>query len=187
MLLTCQQQQLAQQAVSKSLNCSLTTEKADFKSAFFMTINICMYHENHITGFTLVDITKTGVTHNKPEVEYQRNQQRNWETVLQCLGLRTQPMEIAGPICTDMYIDEGTFGEMYYGPQKVWCFTFSIEQQGIWKEGDNPLSLLHKDFNEVPIIQGLDETARFMLPIFYTNGAIKNIFFRLGRLDLNTI
>jgi hypothetical protein len=152
-----------------------------------MAINITMHNETHITGFTLVDITQTGITHNKPEVEYQRNQQRNWETVLQCLGLRTQPMDILGPKSTTMVIDGDTFGEMYQGKQQVWVWTFNIEREGIWKEGADPLALLHKDFNEVPIIQGLNETARFILPIFYTSGAIKNIFFKLGRLDLNSI
>ena len=152
-----------------------------------MAINIYMDHETHITGFTLVDITQTGVTHNKPEVEFQRNQQRNWETVLQCLGLRTQPMNIQGPKVMKMFIDGDTFGEMYQGTHQVWCWTFNIEREGIWKEGTDPLALLRKDFNEVPIIQGLDETARFMLPIFYTSGAIKNVFFKLGRLDLNSI
>lgn len=152
-----------------------------------MAINIYMDHETHITGFTLVDITQTGVIHNKPEVEFQRNQQRNWETVLQCLGLRTQPMNILGPKMMEMFIDEHTFGEMYYGHQRVWCWTFNVEREGIWKEGTDPLALLHKDFNEVPIIQGLNETARFILPIFYTSGGIKNMFFKLGRLDLNSI
>ena len=154
---------------------------------------------------TLFDITATGITghfkstriphHDRAgqpiadqsDWNRSRNQQRNWETVLQCLGLRTQPMNILGPKMMEMFIDEHTFGEMYYGHQRVWCWTFNIESEGIWKEGTDPLALLHKDFNEVPVIQGLDETARFILPIFYTNGAIKNVFFKLGRLDLNSI
>lgn len=152
-----------------------------------MTINICMEHERHITCFTLVDITQTGVVHNRVEKEFERNQQRNWETVIQCLGLRTQPFEIHGPVDKIMDIDHDIFGEMYSGKHKVWMFTFSVEQTGVWAQGADVLSLLHTDFNEIPIIQGLNETANFILPIFYTAGAIKNIFFRLGRLDLNTI
>ena len=35
------------------------------------------------TGYTLVDITATNVTRYRPDQEFQRNQQRNWETVLQ--------------------------------------------------------------------------------------------------------
>jgi hypothetical protein len=154
---------------------------------FFTAINTSMEYGDHITGFTLVDITRTGVTHNRHENEHQRNQQRNWETVIQCLGLRVQPMDIQGPKMMEMFIDEHTFGEMYHGKQRVWCFTFSVERDGVWEQDGDPLALLHKDFNEVPVIQGLEETARFMLPIFYTAGAIKNVFFKLGRLDLNSI
>ena len=151
---------------------------------FFTAINTSM---DYVTGFTLVDITRTGVTHNRPEHEHQRNQQRNWETVIQCMGLRTQPLDIRGPKTMEMYIDQDTFGEMYQGRQRVWCWTFYAERTGTWAEDGNELALLHKDFNEVPVIQGLEETARFILPIFYTKGAIKNVFFKSGRLDLNSI
>ena len=145
-----------------------------------------MNHERYITGLTLVDITSTGVIHNRADREFDRNQQRNWETVLQCIGLRTQPFDILEPVVKSMNVDDH-FGEMYYGKQRVWCFTFTVEQLGVWGNGQDALALLHKDFDEVPIIQGLTETARFILPIFYTQGAIKNIFFRFGRLDLNSI
>jgi hypothetical protein len=142
---------------------------------------------DYVTGFTLVDITRTGVTHNRPEHEHQRNQQRNWETVIQCMGIRTQPLDIQGPKTMEMYVDEDTFGEMYQGRQRVWCWTFYAERTGTWAENGDELALLHQDFNEVPVIQGLEETARFILPIFYTKGAIKNVFFKSGRLDLNSI
>lgn len=145
-----------------------------------------MNHERYVTGLTLVDITSTGVIHNRADREFERNQQRNWETVLQCIGLRTQPFDILGPVVKTINVDDH-FGEMYYGKQRVWCFTFTVEQLGVWANGQDPLALLHKDFDEVPVIQGLSETARFILPIFYTQGAIKNIFFRFGRLDLNSI
>lgn len=151
---------------------------------FFTAINTSM---DYVTGFTLVDITRTGVTHNRLENEYQRNQQRNWETVIQCMGIRTQPLDIQGPKCIEMFVDEDTFGEMYQGRQRVWCWTFTADRTGTWLDGSNELAFLNKDFNEVPIIQGLDETARFILPIFYTKGAIKNVFFKSGRLDLNSI
>jgi len=36
----------------------------------------------------------------------------------------------------------------------------------------------------VPIIQGLNETAKFMLPIFYPHGAIKNIHFINQRVTI---
>jgi hypothetical protein len=46
---------------------------------------------------------------------------------------------------------------------------------------------LDQVFAKVPIICGLEETARFMLPIFYPYGAIKNIYFIKGRINLNTV
>ena len=153
-----------------------------------MTINTVMESLiTHVTGFTLVDITSTGVTHNRVENERQRNQQRNWETVIQCMGLRTQPLDIRGPVVLEMQVDDDTFGQMYYGWHKVWAWTFYAERTGTWDVQGNELALLHKDFDQVPIIQGLDETARFILPIFYTSGGIKNVFFKSGRLDLNSI
>jgi hypothetical protein len=103
------------------------------------------------------------------------------------MGLRTQSLDIQGPKTMEMYIDEDTFGEMYQGRQRVWVWTFYAERTGTWTEDGDELALLHQDFNEVPVIQGLDETARFILPIFYTKGAIKNVFFKSGRLDLNSI
>jgi len=64
------------------------------------------------TGYTLVDITATGVTRYRPDQEFERNQHRNWETVLQTLGLRTQPMMIEGPIVTESNLADGwEFGE----------------------------------------------------------------------------
>jgi hypothetical protein len=45
---------------------------------------------------TLVDLTETGVTKGSGEL---RDQQRNWETVLQLLGLKTQPLIVQSPVC----------------------------------------------------------------------------------------
>lgn len=127
---------------------------------------------------TLVDITATGVIRNTGEQELERNQQRNFETVLQVLGLRTQPHIIRWP--TYEIIPAGSvgfmFGEMYtQEPQQTWTFYFSADYPGAYSDAISPVGNLLKDFEEVPVITGLNETARFMLPIFYPQGAIKNI------------
>lgn len=140
------------------------------------------------TVVTLVDITATGVIRSNADKELERNQQRNWETVLQCIGIRAQPQLIEGPICREFEIDESTvFGELYYGMQKVWFFSFGIDHEGAWTLDDDEVYGLEKDFAQVPIICGLEETARFMLPIFYPYGALKNIHFMTGRAVLNTV
>lgn len=140
------------------------------------------------TGITLVDITATGVTRHRTEHELERNQQRNWETVLQCIGLRAQPHLIEGPVCRTYDIDSSSgFGEMYFGQQKVWIWCFAVEGEDVFLHKDDPVGGLDNAFSQVPIICGLEESARFILPIFYPYGAIKNIYFKTGRISLNNI
>ena len=47
-----------------------------------------------VWGVSLVDITATGVTRGHRK---ERNQQRNWETVIQTAGLLTQPIVLQQP------------------------------------------------------------------------------------------
>ena len=138
----------------------------------------------YFTLITLVDITQTNVTRNHNREEKMRDQQRNWETVLQVLGIRAQPTVIDGPVTevVDEYIIDNIFGNMYSGSHRIWAVGFSIEHRDVYKKDNDQLALLAEDFNQVPIITGLDETARFILPIFYSHGAIKNIAFKTGLL-----
>jgi len=147
-----------------------------------MAINIIMHF---YTCLTLVDITATGVIRHSADKELERNQQRNWETALQCIGLRAQPQLIEVPVSKYFEIDEHLFGEYFYNTkQKVWIFSFGVEPADVFLLDDDPIGQLEKDFAQVPIICGLEETARFMLPIFYPYGAIKNIHFMNGRFSI---
>lgn len=123
-----------------------------------------------ITCLTLVDITETGVTKGQGQ---ERDQQRNWESVLQVLGLKTQPVIVKNPV---MFVAEDManfdFGEFYQGLQNVWAFQFTGERKDF-----TDVKQLEEDFNEVPITMGLEETARFMLPVFLSSGLLKNIYF----------
>ena len=139
---------------------------------FTMSTNLHFFQ-----GYTLVDITATGVIRGDND-STERNQQRNWETVLQCMGLRAQPQHIQPPaIATFEDITIAEFGDFYTGTQKIWAWSWAVEQEGIYDLGNDPLAGLLKDFEQVPIVTGLEETARFMLPIFYPYGTIKNIYF----------
>lgn len=118
---------------------------------------------------TLADITKTNVTRGEG---LERDQQRNWETVLQVLGLRCQPIVIKDPTDYMKELPEGIFfGEVYKGEHRIWSFTVTSENY------EYTIRELEDEFNEVPIVTGLNETARFMLPIFFTTGPLKNIVF----------
>jgi hypothetical protein len=141
----------------------------------------------YFTGLSLVDITRTGVTRSHDVDNLARNQQRNWETLVQCLGLRCQAQYIQGPVAVDTDLEDLEFGDFYTGFQRVWVWTWAVENAEVYADKDDQLGALKLDFEQIPIITGLEETARFMLPIFYPHGTIKNIYFKKGQFDLNSI
>ena len=150
---------------------------------FLLAINNCM--KNSFVLTTLVDITETGELRGNSK---ERDQQRNWETVIQVLSLKTQPIIVEGPVRVDN-IDfqkhKGVtryFGEFYHElpyPQSCWGLKFYSEHVDVYS-----IDQLYHDFEQVPIILGLDETARFMLPLFHSYGSLKNIHF-LSADELN--
>jgi hypothetical protein len=146
-----------------------------------MQVNTLHYY----TGFTLVDITPTGVT--RGEETLQRNQQRNWETILQTIGIGAQPIEVSAPQMVEVNLDYLEFGDFYQGTHKVWAWTFAVEHEDVFFKENNPVGRLEEFFSQVPVTTGLTETARFMLPIFYPHGAIKNLYFKSGLKDINNI
>jgi len=130
-------------------------------------------------GYTLVDITDTGVYRSEAD-QLRRNQQRNWETVLQILGLRTQPVEIVSAhTSTQVDLSLYKFGKKFTGLQNCWQFMFYVEQQDIFGDINNPTNLFAHDFNSIPIIINLTETVKLDLPLFQTNGEFKNIYFEV--------
>jgi len=144
---------------------------------FLLAINIFM--SPVITCITLIDITPTGVIRGAGE---QRDQQRNWESVLQVLGLKTQPLIIREPVSfKNEELEYFDFGEFYEGKHTVWAFQFRGERDDFYL-----LEQLEEDFDQVPVSLGLEETARFMLPIFHTRGILKNIYF-IQKESLNII
>lgn len=128
-------------------------------------------------GYTLIDVTKTDITKYSPELERMRNKQRNWETVVQVLGLRSQIMN-ARQLKTET-VDLGIheFGSDYSGKQRVWTFDFEVEFENLYLKDKDPYGVLKNDFSHTPIISGLDETINLITPIFHTNGPSKNIYF----------
>jgi len=88
-----------------------------------------------------------------------RRQQSNWETVLQVLLFRTQPMQV-----TDAVIEN-----------KRWCFTFINESVDVFLVDADPLGGLKQDLEGTPIITGLDEQLE-VLPYIHTQGRDQNIW-----------
>ena len=136
---------------------------------------------------TLIDITNTNVVRDVREAtsDYlkQRKQQRNWETIQQVLGLRTQIYVAVTPIRRVVNLENLHFGTQYTGMQAVWTVKFSVNFAEIYGEKFN---ILLKDFEFVPIIKGLDETIELLSPVFIPDGPAKNIYFESDNV-INTI
>jgi hypothetical protein len=125
---------------------------------------------------TLFDITTTGVTGHlrsahpsyTPETWMRaRNQQRNWETLTQLIGLRTQIIDITKPVEED----------------SIWTFDFESESN-VWDDGTDPVGVLKQDSNGVPMLCELDNDPNIE-PVLVTSGALQNIWFAV--MPINNI
>lgn len=124
-------------------------------------------------GQTLVDITNTDDI--KTDSQY-RNKQRNWEVLKQLLGLRTQIVILNSPSITEMRLTN-QFGSDFSGKHYVWTFKFGVEHEHVFANSTSEFGILYQDFNNVPIITGLSETAKFILPVFNVSKNQRNIVF----------
>jgi hypothetical protein len=129
---------------------------------------------------TLFDITATGVTghcrsqrmpftdrtgqliHDQESWNRSRNQQRNWETLLQILALRTQLFEISDPIVDST----GT----------RWMFEFESDRDGVFGPESDPTAILRADADGVPMLRELNNDSDID-PYLCTSGARQNIWF----------
>lgn len=127
---------------------------------------------------TEFDITATGVTgHYKPargtfrtrnndlitdETTWNRarNQQRNWETVLQLLQMRAQITIITEPVKSS--------GE--------WSFEFEVDTPAAYGTEADPTQILRQDANGVPMLIHM-ESSDSLAALLITDGPEQNIHF----------
>ena len=110
---------------------------------------------------TVVDITETNARRGAEKKEV--HQQANYNTVIQTIGLRVNITPISSESIVSN-IDKLGFGSAIKGKQRYWKFTFETDY-----EDALTLDMLLSDFDLVPIITELDETAKINNSIFRTN------------------
>lgn len=140
---------------------------------------------DRIACYTLFDITQTHVLNrNKPVGDdiglwtQQRNSQANFDTILQCIGLRANP-EIrkyphkkykTRPLEFGFLIDEDI--DLWY-----WKFEFTVSQMSVYDNENDPLGYLIQDCHEVPMLTC--GTEAIDLPEFLdTTPELRNIYFK---------
>ena len=116
---------------------------------------------------TLVDITETKAK--RGEDPFLVKQQQNYLTMLNTIGLRSNPTIIQAPTLIET---KNTFGTKYKEAKHAWSFIFDIEY------GAHAVELLQTDFSLVPFIDDLKEDCVFNIAVFDTqNKETKNIVF----------
>ena len=125
------------------------------------------------TIHTLVDITETHAR--RGDDPKQHRQQQNFLTVLQTIGLRVNPEYVGSPTIISEVPSKLGLGRSYKTKQSVWKYVFDIDY-----EGALDIETLVNDFDLIPIITQLDETANFENAHFLSKNTAKtNITFKL--------
>ena len=118
--------------------------------------------------FTLADITQTKAR--KGQDPFLVNQEQNYHTILNTIGLRANPTVIK---CPEKVSDFPNFGLAHDNVSHAWKFVFDIEY------GATDINLLKTDFDLIPFIHNLSEDCTFELPVFRTTDEkYTNIVFR---------
>lgn len=127
---------------------------------------------------TLFDCTATGVTGHMRTNDFpfkdaagqtvdnalawnrSRNQQRNYETLIQLISLRTQPINVTD---TDQN-------------QQYWQFSFETENESVYGSGTDAFENLLQDCAGVPMVTNLGEQ-QSLNAVIETAGPRQNIWF----------
>lgn len=121
---------------------------------------------------TLIDITRTNAR--RGDDAFLQKQQQNYLTALQTISLRANPIINSVPTVTKQNLKDLDFGKKFKGEHQVWKLNFEFESAD-----QHSVENLINDFNFVPIIKGLYETAVFDDAAFITKSDdSRNIIFR---------
>ena len=134
---------------------------------------------------TLVDITDNGnlqktfpfktkaneVVHNKETLTNAKNQNSNFNTMLQLLQMRGNITWDKSPMRINDTLGNSAFGSAYEGKQNSWHFQFFVEQLNVYGDESVPTAQLIEDFHLVPVVNFCKETATFPTSTFLTTDA----------------
>jgi hypothetical protein len=118
---------------------------------------------------TLVDITNSYATRAETDV-VKRGQQSNFHTLIQTIGLRSNLEWTNDPIR-----QTGTVPlQLGSGKAAWWDWTFIVEREAVFADGNSAVGLLMLDLHGVPVVANLTETADLNPAAFLVSGSKKN-------------
>jgi len=116
--------------------------------------------------WTLIDVSRTGITRPSQGTQLEIDQHRNFITLTQCLELRSIISYDNPPVSQIIDIKNLGFGLEYKGKNKVWIFQFKPDRDGVYKNQNNEIGLLLDDLHAVPVIKNLTESINIGVAIF---------------------
>ena len=129
------------------------------------------------TAFSLVDISNTNT--NRPNDSLKFNQQQNLNTLIQSIGLRSQPIDPIVSILMTQDIAKYDFGKQYQGLHTVWRLDFGSEHNKVYKDLGDDFYYLNNDCDGVAIYTNLEETTEIQSKVFETvNKKLINLYFK---------
>lgn len=138
---------------------------------------------DNFTVYTLVDITNTETTDPDLFDTLEYNQYQNLNTILQVVGMRTQPIVISVIVEKSANLKNFKFGSQYSGKHSVWIIKFASEYKDAWLKENDPTFFLKKDIDGIAYISSLEETVKFNIDIFNTSSVkYKNIYFENNKI-----
>jgi len=110
--------------------------------------------------YTIFDITQTGVLNrNKPPENEdviiwtkKRNQQANFDSIVQAISLRSQPENISKPKMLDIDDTNKHYFSDKYNIKTCWFFSFAVSFSSVYNDGVDELGYLYQDCKDIPMI-----------------------------------
>jgi hypothetical protein len=113
---------------------------------------------------TLVDITRSNPPRDSSDARL-LGQQSNFNSLLQALNIRSNIFYDQAPVA-----DKGRLPEPFAGKGTYWVFEFETERDDVYRLDKDQAGLLKQDLDGIPIIDDLDNSVSFKLPVFKTTG-----------------
>jgi hypothetical protein len=117
---------------------------------------------------THIDITRTTPDRDSKD-ELALGQQSNFNSFLQGIGLRANISWDIDPQQQD----------------EVWQWEFYVEQEDVFRHGDDPVALLVRDLHGIPIIGNLTNTRAVYPPAIRTQGKDSNTWVEYVHTNLS--
>ena len=133
------------------------------------------------TLYTLVDITNSGITNPNSKDILGYNQQQNLNTVIQLIGMRSQPINVSVSVKEAQDIVDLGFGNAFKGLHTVWKMEFNSEHTDVFNKNQNQVHFLETEFEGAVFTSGLTETVNFEKDLFVVfDNETKNTYFKYG-------